>query len=439
MKFPHDMQFGVATAAYQIEGNAKGGAGPSHWDTFAKQGGTVRHEDGAIACDHVTHWKNDLNLISNAGFDSYRFSFSWPRLLPDGSLNAQGVDFYDRLIDGMLARDLMPSATLYHWDMPAYLADKGGWLNPDSANWLADLADLVGRKFGDRLGQIATINEPWCVSWLSHYLGHHAPGLTDLKSGVHSMHNILKAHGRAMSALRAVGSENLGIVLNMEYANPADDDPKSQRAARIYDGIYNRWFIQALTKGTYPEDVLEHFVPHMPDGWEKDMAEIQQPLDWLGLNYYTRTNHADDGTDVFPFNTVKEGPLDKTAMGWEVYPEGLHFFLERITRDYTGPLPLYVSENGMAADDHVTANAVQDDDRIAYFKSHISAALAARDNGVPLKGFYAWSLMDNFEWAFGFDKRFGIVHVDYATQKRLPKASYHWFADALRHRRQSKD
>ncbi|MCL4124654.1 UNVERIFIED_CONTAM: hypothetical protein GTU68_019633 [Idotea baltica] len=429
---------GTATAAYQIEGTNFGDCGASHWDSFAKNGGTANGENGAVACEHFHHWQSDLDLIKSAGFDSYRFSFSWPRLFPENAPNPKGFDFYDRLIDGMLERGLSPSATLYHWDLPERFAQNGGWENRDTAQHFADFATAIGAAFGDRLDQVATINEPWCIAWLSHFLGHHAPGKTDVTAAARAMHNILAAHGAGMNALRAQNVPNLGIVLNMEYAQAASDEPLDQRAAQIYDGIYNRWFISALTSGEYPGDILEYLAPHLPANWQDDMADIAQPLDWLGLNYYTRAVIKDDGTGAFPYGTPTSGPLEKTSMNWEIYPEGLFYFLNRIHTEYAPDLPLYISENGMASHDRMIAGAVSDDQRIAYFQAHIDAALKARAGGVNLCGYYAWSLLDNFEWAFGYKERFGLVHVDFETQRRTPKKSWHWFQQQLSNRNVTK-
>ena len=431
MKIPSDFIMGAATAAYQIEGSNFGGCGKSHWDRFAANGGTLNSEDGSIACDHYHRMDEDLNLIADAGFDSYRFSFSWPRLFPEGDKNEQGFDFYDRLIDRLLEKGITPNATLYHWDLPDRFAQLGGWENKDIANWFAEYSANVSRKFGDRLTQLATINEPWCIAWLSHYLGHHAPGKQDIGCAGKAMHNILAAHGRAMTAMRSEGQQNLGIVLNMEYSEPASDTSLDIRAAKTYDGIYNRWFIEALTHGTYPADILEHLEPHLPNDWECDMAEISQPLDWVGLNYYTRSIHQDDGTDVFPFSKPVTGNLAKTSMGWEIYPEGLRFFLDRMATDYTKDLPLYVTENGMAGHEYLTNGQINDVDRINYISAHLEQVITAKNAGVPVKGYYSWSLLDNFEWAFGYSERFGLIHVDYETLERTPKRSFYWFKDLI--------
>jgi len=431
--FPEGFLFGTATSSYQIEGHGFGGAGPTHWDTFAATpGNVVRAENGARACDHYHRWAEDLDLVAAAGFDIYRFSTSWARVLPEGrgAVNAEGLDFYDRLVDGMLDRGLKPALTLYHWELPSALADLGGWANPDIAQWLAEFATVIARRLGDRLWSVAPINEPWCIGWAGHFLGVHAPGLRDIRATARAMHHILLAHGHAIEVLRAEGLGNLGAVCNFELALPADDSPEAQQAAGRYDAIFNRFFIEALFLGRYPEEVLEAFAPHLPAGWEQDFTTIRAPLDWFGLNYYTCKRLA-PAPGPWPALVEVEGPLPKTAMGWEICPEGLHQFLTRIARDYTGPLPLYVTENGMAAPDVAAAGSCADAGRIAYHAAHLEACRRAISEGVPLAGYFAWSLMDNYEWALGFDKRFGLVHVDFESLQRTPKASYHAFRQAL--------
>lgn len=431
--FPADFRFGAATAAYQIEGTHFGACGRSHWDKFAAEGGTFNQENGDIACAHYDLWPQDLDLVKRAGFDAYRFSIAWPRIQPEGRGKplTEGLDFYDRLVDGMLERGLEPFATLYHWDLPLTLAEKGGWRNRDTALRFADYTAHVCERLGDRLSSVATINEPWCVAWLSHFVGAHAPGMRDLSAAAKAMHNILVAHAESVKVMRELDQPNLGIVLNMEYSNPASESEADRYAAQIHDGIYNRWFIEALSKGRYPADIVEYLGPHLPDGWQDDMAGIAAPLDWLGINYYTRSNHADDGTGVFPFGRTVTGPLPKSSMGWETYPEGLEFFLKRTQADYTGDLPLYVTENGTARHDVLTDDGVDDAGRCDYFSRHLEAVHGALASGVPVKGYFAWSLLDNFEWAFGYKERFGIIHVDYKTQKRTPKTSYHMFRKFL--------
>lgn len=427
--FPDGFMFGAATAAYQIEGHRFGGAGPCHWDSFSASGTNVAgREDGATACDHYHRWQDDLNLMQAAGFDAYRFSTSWARVMPDGkTVNPAGLDFYDRLVDGMLARGLHPFLTLYHWDLPSALADAGGWTNRATAERFADFADVVLNRLGDRIHRTATINEPWCVSWLSHYEGHHAPGLRDIRAAARSMHHIQLAHGLAVARLRDGGHGDLGIVLNFTDVLP--HGPDQDRAVARADAITNAWFIDSITNGTYPKAALEGLEPHLPDGWHGDMAVISAPIDWLGVNYYTRTNVSDDQTAAWPAYRTHDGDLPKTQMGWEIYPDGLRRLLVRMARDYVGDLPIYVTENGMAWPEHP---AHEDQTRIAYIASHIDAARQAIEAGVNLQGFFYWSLLDNFEWAFGYEKRFGLIHVDFDTQARTPKSSYHAFQAALR-------
>ncbi|MDF1872061.1 GH1 family beta-glucosidase [Vannielia sp.] len=431
--FPEGFLFGTATSAYQIEGHATGGAGRTQWDDFAATPGNVAGaENGALACDHYHKWPQDLDLIADAGFDSYRFSISWARVLPDGfgPVNAEGVDFYDRLVDGMLERGIKPAATLYHWEMPSALLDLGGWRNRDVAKWFADYTYTIMSTLGDRIWSAAPINEPWCVSWLSHFLGQHAPGVRDIRATARAMHHVLLAHGHAIEAMRSLGMDNLGAVCNLEYAEPVDDTPEAAQAASLYDGLYNRWFLSGLFKQEYPEDVLTGLAPHMPAGWEDDFGIIAQPLDWCGLNYYTRKLIAPD-PGAWPSLREVEGPLDKTQLGWEIYPDGLEHFLKNTAATYTGDLPLYVTENGMAWDD---TPGRADVERIAYLNSHLDAVQRALAAGVPCKGYYVWSLLDNFEWAFGYAPRFGLVHTDFASLQRTPKASYDALKAALSER-----
>jgi beta-glucosidase len=431
--FPDDFLFGAATSSYQIEGHAFGGAGSTHWDTFAATpGNVVRAENGDRACDHYHRWPEDLDLVASGNFDVYRFSTSWARVLPEGrgTPNAEGLDFYDRLVDGMLERGIKPAATLYHWELPSPLADLGGWRNRDIASWFADFTEVIMGRIGDRVWSAAPINEPWCVGWLSHFLGAHAPGMRDIRATARAMHHVLLSHGRAIEVMRGLGMKNLGAVCNFEYAQPADDSDAAKTAARLYDGYYNRFFLSGLFKGEYPEDVMEGLGPHMPGGWENDFAVISAPVDWVGLNYYTRKLIApDDG--AWPAHKDVEGPLPKTAMGWEIYPDGLLHFLRRVHEEYTKGLPLYVTENGMAAPDRVVGGAVDDPDRIDFLEAHLARVRKAIDEGVPVAGYFTWSLLDNYEWALGYEKRFGLIHVDFDNLQRTPKASYHTLADAL--------
>jgi beta-glucosidase len=427
--FGHNFVFGAATAAYQIEGGQTDGRGSAIWDTFARTPGNVkRADDGTTATDHYNRWPEDLDLVRDGGFDAYRFSIAWPRLIPNGTgdVNQKGLDFYDRLIDGMLARGLKPFATLYHWDLPSALQDKGGWMNRDIAGWFADYAGLVVRHFGDRLAATATINEPWCVAWLSHFLGIHAPGYRDVRAAARAMHHVLLAHGTAIDALRAEGGKNLGIVLNLEKSEAASDKPEDQQAQNLGDAIFNRWYLGGLFKGRYPEELTSILAPYLPENYERDMETVSRPLDWLGINYYTRARYRADPSRALVPIAQQQGNLEKSDLGWEIYPQGLEDILVRVSREYT-KLPIYITETGMSETD--------DARRVQFYDDHLKAVLRAQKQGVDVRGFFAWSLLDNFEWAEGYKSRFGIVHVDYETQKRTPKGSYRAFQGMLHNTR----
>jgi beta-glucosidase len=421
--------FGTATASYQVEGGHEDGRGMSIWDTFASRPGNIRdNTTGRIACDHYHRWAQDLDLLRDGGFDAYRFSFSWPRLIPEGTgaANQAGIDFYDRLIDGMLERGIQPFGTLYHWDLPSALQDRGGWMNRDVASWLADYGRLVAQKFADRLTALATINEPWCVAFLSHFIGEHAPGYRDLRATARAMHHVLLAHGTAIDALRAEGAKNLGIVLNLEKAEPGGSDAGDEAAADIGDALFNRWYLGAIFKGAYPEELTQKLAAWLPAQYERDMEVISRPLDWLGINYYTRALYIEDRSDpLFGIGRAK-GSRPANDRGWEIYPEGLTELLIRVSREYT-KLPLYVTENGTSEED--------DSRRIDFYEQHLRAVLNAQRQGADVRGYFAWSLIDNWEWAFGFTSRFGIVHVDFATQRRTPKGSYRAFQGMLHNTR----
>jgi beta-glucosidase len=426
--FGPNFTFGVATSSYQIEGGQADGRGPSIWDSFAATPGNVKNAaTGAVACDHYHRWPEDLDLIRDGGFDAYRFSFAWPRLIPEGTgaVNEAGVGYYDRLIDGMLQRGLKPFATLYHWDLPSALMDRGGWMNRDIAQIFADYAALIAHRFGDRLEAIATINEPWCVAFLSHYLGIHAPGLRDIRATARVMHHVLLAHGTAVGALRSEGARNIGIVTNLQKIEPASEAAEDVAAAHTFDGIFNRWYLDGIYKGKYPHDIVELLGGHLPDGFESDMATVSAPLDWAGINYYSRSLMKGDPKN--PLNPpAVPGPGEKNDLGWEIYPQGLTDLLVRVSRDYTR-VPLYVTENGMSETD--------DARRVAFYEKHLNAVLDAKAQGADVRGYFAWSLLDNFEWAEGYTSRFGLVHVDYATQQRTPKGSYRAFQGMLHNTR----
>jgi beta-glucosidase len=432
--FPEGFEFGVATSAYQIEGSDFGGCGRSQWDDFAATpGNVVRGENGAIACDHYNKWADDFDLIKDCGMDSYRFSTSWARVMPEGrgQVNQQGLDYYERLVDGLLERGIKPYATLYHWELPSAILDMGGWRNRDIADWFADFTEVIMGRIGDRVHASATFNEPWCITWLSHFLGHHAPGVKDIRAATRAMHHVLLAHGKSIQSMRGLGMDNLGVVMNFEYANPIDDTPEAKDAAKLYDGIYNRWFLGGVFDKAYPEDVLAEIGEHLPENYQDDFETIATPVDWLGVNYYTRKIIAPNDSGQFPYHDEVEGPLPKTAMEWEVYPQGLHHFLTWADREYTKGLPIYVTENGMASYDEVEDGEVNDPARIDYLNQHLAAVRQAIADGSPVKGYFVWSLLDNYEWALGYDKRFGLVHVDFESLERTPKGSYLGLKEAL--------
>ncbi len=426
--FPERFLFGAATSAYQIEGHCFGGAGPTIWDSFAAQPGKVANgETGGLACDHYHRYEADLDLLK--GLDAYRFSTSWARVMPDGrAVNQAGLDFYDRLVDAILARGLQPFLTLYHWDMPAELGTRGGWENRDVASWFGDFSEIVIDRIGDRVGSTATINEPWCVSWLSHFLGHHAPGKQDISAAARAVHHVLLAHAEAMERLRDRGQQNLGIVLNFEAFQPAT--PQDQPAAARFDAIVNRMFIEPLKKGRYPKPVLEGLTPHLPENWQDDMSRISAPLDWLGVNYYTRQTIS-EAEGPWPNYTMAQTNAPKTQMGWDIYPEGLAETLQMLKTDYVEDLPIYITENGMAWDDTVHNGTVDDPARSNYLFGHLAQVSAAQADGANIQGYFYWSLLDNYEWAFGYEKRFGMIHVDFETLERVPKNSYYAFKSWL--------
>lgn len=426
--FPVDFLFGAATSSYQIEGHAHGGAGSTHWDSFAATPGNVKDgSDGARACDHYHRYPEDLQLMADAGFDAYRFSTSWARVLPEGkgAPNQDGLDFYDRLVDEICEKGMQPWWTLYHWELPSALADAGGWRNRDTALRLGDFAALMAERIGDRVHSAAPVNEPWCVAWLSHYLGHHAPGLRDIRAATRAMHHVMLGHGAAMQAWRSAGIANLGAVLNVETALPAT--PADTDAAREYDGLYNRWYAEAIATGEYPADILAGLEQHMPSGWQDDMSMISQPLDWLGVNFYTGKRLIRGASGKFGDIDAVPGSLPTTSMGWEICADWLQQWLLSLDKTFDNKLLIYITENGMAS-----GSGLDDQDRIKYLDQHFHAALAAQKQGVDLRGYFVWSLLDNYEWAYGYGERFGLVHVDFDSMERTPKASYKWMQQLLK-------
>ncbi len=446
-QFPADFTWGTATSSYQIEGAVnEAGRGASIWDEFCRQPGkVVNAENGDIACDHYHRWPEDLDLLKALGFDAYRFSIAWPRILPTGleekPLQA-GIDFYDRLVDGMLERGLQPWCTLYHWDLPLHLQELGGWPNRQTGEQFVRYADIMSRALGDRIKHWITHNEPWVISVLGHLHGEHAPGHEDWQETLRTAHHLLISHGQAVPVIRNNSNDcEVGITVNLCPAIAASESEADQQACRQFDGEYNRWFLDPLFGRGYPEDVLQ---THLQKGriksreleWilDGDMDLITAETDFLGINYYTREivrSSEIAEADNLPRTVPAPGAEQVTDMGWEISPDSLNQLLHRLHDDY-GAKRIVITENGAAYPTGLDENGNIDDiERIRYYQSHLMACQQAIESGVPLSGYFAWSLLDNFEWAFGYAKRFGLVHVDYQTLERTPKQSAKWFRDLL--------
>ncbi len=434
---PADFTWGVATAAYQIEGAvAEDGRSPSIWDTFSHTPGTIDGGDtGDVACDHYHRVPEDIGLIKQLGADAYRFSVAWPRVVPggDGPVNKAGLDFYDRLVDGLLEAGVTPFATLYHWDLPQTLQDRGGWTVRETSEHFAAYASHVVERLGDRVKDWATLNEPLCSAWIGHLEGRMAPGLTDLTAAVRASYHLHLGHGLAVRAIRAASSDaRVGIVNNLSPIEPASTGEADLAAARRADGHINRWWLDPILGRGYPQDMVEEYGVELPVR-PGDLETIAAPLDWLGLNYYFRQVVTADPDGTAPHAKQVSVPGARlTHMDWEVHAEGLEQLLLRLTGEY-GVQRIYVTENGSAYEDVVAADgSVHDPERVRYLEEHLAACARAVDKGAPLAGYFAWSLMDNFEWAYGYDKRFGLVHVDYATQRRTVKSSGRRYAELVR-------
>ncbi len=440
--FPDGFLWGVATSAAQIEGGRReGGRADSIWDRFADRPGAIA--DGSrpdVACDHFHRWREDVALMRGLGLGAYRFSIAWPRVVPQGvgAPNGAGLDFYDALVDALLAAGIRPFPTLYHWDLPQALQERGGWGRRDTAAAFADYAAIVARRLGDRVRAWTTHNEPWCVATLGHEEGHHAPGQRDPAQALRVAHHLLLSHGLATDALRAEapGAE-VGIVLIHSPADPASARDADRDAARWFDGFFNRWYLDPLFRGAYPDDAVADRVaaghlagPALPFVEEGDLATIARPLDFLGLNYYSRVvMRTDEGGRRVAVPPAPSAAV--TAMGWESWSEGLEAGLVRVHRDYA-PRALYVTENGAAYDDPPEGGGtIADPLRIAYLDAHLRAARRAVARGVPLAGYFLWSLLDNFEWGFGYTRRFGLYAVDPRTRERRPKASASWYREVV--------
>jgi beta-glucosidase len=432
--FPPQFQWGAATSAQQIEGAAReDGRGLSIWDAFCAEPGRIK--DGSnvdVACDHYHRYPEDVKLMQWLGLGAYRFSFAWPRLQPAGrgAWNEAGFAFYDRLLDKLLEAGITPHATLYHWDLPLALqASIGGWLSRDSVPLFADYAAEVARRFGDRLACIATHNEPWCTATLGFQTGQFAPGHTSRAEASQVSHHLLMSHGAAIQAMRAETRTKLGIVLNHTPPFPAEPIEADRRAARLADGTSVRWYMDPIFLGGYPADVIEHLGADAPVVQTGDLALIRQPLDFLGVNFYTR-----DYVSTKTPAAQAPGTLGFTDMGWEIYPQALTQHLVRLSREYLPPT-MFITENGMANADVMVDGRVPDVARIEYLRRHLHAVARAMELGADVAGYFYWSLLDNFEWDSGYAKRFGLFHVDYATQERTAKDSAHWYKDFIAQQR----
>ena len=434
-----DFWWGVAASAYQIEGGRTDGKGNSIWDVFSDQGRLAN--PGDITCDHYHRWRQDVSLMAELGVNAYRFSIAWTRVLPEGSghVNQPGLDFYERLVDELLANGITPFVTLYHWDLPQALQDKGGWTSRTTVDAFAEYAGVVGRALGDRVDHWITHNEPWVATVLGHIEGVFAPGLTSWNDGLKAGHHLLLSHGRAVDALRNESPRSsVGIALDCRPASPASDRPDDVAACRYFDGFRNRWFFDPIFGKGYPEDMIEAYrnrgrIASLDFVRPGDLAAIAAPLDFLGINYYTSIVISAGGEEME--NTgVSPGPYPPTGyteMGWAITPHALTEFLARVSDEYQ-PVQILITENGASYSDAPDAAArVSDRRRIEYLDLHIKAAREAADMGVPLRGYFVWSLLDNLEWISGFSQRFGLVYVDHATGTRVPKDSFYWYRDLI--------
>jgi beta-glucosidase len=438
--FPPTLRLGAATASYQIEGAVHdGGRGESIWDRFCRVPGAIVNGDtGDVACDHYHRFEQDLDLMAELGLECYRFSIAWPRIQPDGRgpVNPEGLAFYQRLTEGLLDRGIEPIATLYHWDLPQALQDAGGWGERDTAQRFAEYAAIVADGLGGTVSQFITHNEPWVVAFLGHALGIKAPGTCHWPTALRASHHLLLSHGLALQGMRATlgGDAEIGIAVNLFPVHPAGPGEADREAARRMDGHLNRWFLDPLLRGSYPEDMVAVYEGLFgpPDSVrDGDLAIIRAPIDFLGVNYYNPERIAAAPTDL-PLQARRvPAPPPTTAMGWEVDPDGLHQVLLRLRRDYAAP-PVYITENGASFDDPPASDGqVDDPQRTAYLQSHLSALARAVADGADVRRYCVWSLLDNFEWELGYDKRFGIVHVDFDTQARVPKRSALWYRDFI--------
>ncbi len=436
-RFPDDFLWGAATSAYQIEGSPLAdGAGASNWHRYAHQPGHISDgSNGDVACDHYRRYRDDVQLMAELGLKAYRFSVSWSRIFPEGigRKNQQGLDFYSRLVDALLAVGIEPFITLYHWDLPAALEDRGGWTNRDSAAWFGDYAHTLFRALKGRVSYWATLNEPWVVVDSGYVHGVHPPGRGSLAEAAQATHNLLRAHALGVKAFRADPTGKVGIVVNLEPKDPASGRPDDLAATMRADAYMNKLFLDPMNLGSYPEEMQEVFGHAWPEFSISDMTLICEPFDFLGINYYTRSvNRADPLAHPVGASPVRQQAAAYTEMNWEVFPEGLTRILLWVKQRY-GDIPLYVTENGAAFDDPPEAeNCIADLARVDYFRKHLLAASQALTEGVRLRGYFAWSLLDNFEWSHGYSKRFGIVGVDFSSQRRVTKLSAKFYREVIR-------
>jgi beta-glucosidase len=439
IRFPDGFLGGASTSAFQVEGSPLAdGAGQSLWYRFTHTPGLVANGDtGDVSSDHYRRWGEDVRLMRDLGLQAYRFGIAWHRILPEGTgrVNQKGLDFYRRLVDALLANGIQPMITLFHWDLPAALDDRGAWLNPDIAGWFADYARVCYRALDDRVKLWTTLNEPWVVTDGGYLHGALAPGHRNLFETPIASHHLLRAHAAAVEAYRAEGKHRIGIVVNIEPKYPASDSPEDLAATGRADAYMNRQYLDPIFFGRYPEEMREIFGEAWPRHSDADLEQIRQPIDFLGINYYTRRVTCDDPS-ALPVRAggIRQRQATHTETDWEVYPAGLADTLLGV-RDRYGNIPLYVTENGAAFyDPPHTAGLVEDALRVAYLRDHLRVVHDVIQKGVDLRGYFVWSLLDNFEWSVGYSKRFGIVHVDYATQRRTPKASAKYYSEVIRTR-----
>jgi beta-glucosidase len=433
--FPDNFVWGTATSAYQVEGAAaEDGRKPSIWDTFTHTPGVIEDgSTGTVACDHYHRYREDIALMRSLGITGYRFSVAWPRVLPDGTgaVNQAGLDFYDRLVDELLAAGITPFVTLYHWDLPQALHDRGGWAVRETAHAFVEYARVVAERLSDRAPYWMTHNEPWVAALMGYYMGIFAPGQRSLEIALQVAHHILLSHGLAVPVIREAGGTHVGIAPNLAPVVPASHDPADQGAARFIDGNLNRWFLDPLAGKGYPEDMWAAYGDAVPTVEPGDLDIIATPIDFLGVNYYSRVLVAHDPDGDPPHVRIFTDPDCPHTADREIYPEGLYETLARVHQEYDFPV-IYITENGAAFPDQVAADGgVHDADRIAFLEAHFAQAARAIEAGVPLKGYFIWSFMDNFEWSRGYDLRYGITYVDYATQQRILKDSALWYRDFI--------